>query len=197
MVFAFYHSVYLPAKLNREQHLLKELQKYTTSMTFYLQSGYNVLQSLNFSKKNLDKQVVKDIERTMIRIQEQAILDTTHFEKYKFSSLNVFHQILAIKYDVGGNARELFTRANESINFEIVKRDELYRRKRHTKSRIMVMMGIVAVIPLILSFFAKEIYAQFLSMGFIAIGLNAVLFILLLVSLFFLQRTTTNINIYD
>lgn len=197
MFFSFYHSVYLPTKLKREQFLLKELQKYATSMTFYMQSGYNVLQSLNFAKRKLDPVIKKDIEKTMIQLQEKAILDTSHFEKYKFASLNIFHQILRIKYDKGGDSKELFTRANESINFEIVKRDELYRRKRYMKLRVLLMLGMTASMPLIFVFFANELFQQFLTMGFLAVGINVCLFILLLISLFLLQKTATNISIYD
>lgn len=196
MVFGFYHSVYLPKKLEREQYLLKELQKYATTMTFYMQSGYNVLQSLDFSREKLDKEIRKDIEKTMVKLQDQAILDTSHFKKYNFAYLNIFHQILKIKYDVGGDSKELFKRANESINFEIVKRDELFRRKKYMKSRVLMMMGIVASMPLIYVFFAKDLYEQFLSMGMIAVGINAVMFIALLISLFFLQRSATDISIY-
>ncbi|RKJ18199.1 hypothetical protein D7X33_46175 [Butyricicoccus sp. 1XD8-22] len=196
MFFSFYHSVYLPERLKREQYLLKELQKYATSMTFYLQSGYNVLQSLNFAKSKLDKEIKKDIEKTMIKIQEKAVLDTSHFEGYRFNSLNIFHQILSIKYDKGGEAKELFTRANESINFEIVKRDELYRKKKYMKLRVLMMMGMAASIPLIFVFFAGDLYKQFLSMGYYAVGINAILFILLLISLFYLQRNATEVSIY-
>lgn len=196
MAFSFYHSVYLPEKLNKEQFLLKELQKYGTSMTYYLQSGYNVLHAMNLSKRKLDGQIKRDIEKTMRKLQEKAELDTSHFEKYNFNSLNIFHEILKIKYHKGGDARELFTRVNESMNFEIVKRDELYRKKRYMKHRIMVMMGMTASMPLIFVFFARDLYEQFLTMGYLAVGINASLFILLLISLFFLQRNVTDVSIY-
>lgn len=196
MVFLFYHSVYLPKKLEREQFLLRELQKYATTMTFYMQSGYNVLQALNHSRKKLAKEIREDIEKTMVKLQDEAILDTSHFEKYNFASLNIFHQILNIKYEVGGEANALFKRVNESINFEIVKRDELFRKKRYMKRRVLTMMGMVASFPLIYLFLASELYERFLSMGLFAVGINAVLFISLLISLLFLQRTATDISIY-
>ena len=82
------------------------------------------------------------------------------------------------------------------MNFEIVKRDELYRKKRYMKHRIMVMMGMTASMPLIFVFFARDLYEQFLTMGYLAIGINASLFILLLISLFFLQRNVTDVSIY-
>lgn len=196
MAFGFYHSVFLPKKLEREQYLLKELQKYTSSMMFYMQTGYNVFQSLDRSRTNLDAQIRQDIEKTMFKLQKEAELDTSHFERYNFPSLDIFHQILKIKYESGGDAKELFTRVNESINFELVKRDELYRRKRYTKKRILIMMGIVLAMPLILAVLAGGVYGYFLDVGLFAILVNVILFLAVLVSLFFLQRAVTNISIH-
>ena len=196
-ILAFMYYVYLPRRLERSQFLLKELQKYATSMTFYLQSGYNVLKALEASKKNLDQQIQKDIQRTITHLQKKATLDTSHFDKYKFPAINIFHQILRIKYEVGGDAKDLFTRVNKSVNFEIVKRDELYRRKRYMKNRVLVMMLMVLSMPLLFVLFANDIYVQFLELGYIAIGLNVLLFFLILISLYFLQRSATDISILD
>lgn len=195
MFFAFYHSVYLTKKVEHEQYLLKELQRYTTSMTFYLQSGYNVFQALNRSRHKLDEKVRQDIEKTMMKLQKEAVLDTSHFEKYNFPSLDIFHEILKIKYEKGGDTKELFTRVNESINFELVKRDELYRRKQYLKRRILIMMGITLAIPLVLVFFTSDIYNQFLEIGAFATLLGVGLFLANNISLFFLQRAVNDISI--
>lgn len=197
MLFGFYHSFYLPERLNRRFFLLKELQKYATSMTFYMQSGYNVLDALSSSRRNLDPEVKKDIERTMTRLEEDATLDTSHFEKYNFNSLNIFHQILAIKYSEGGDSRELFSRSNKSINFEIVKHDELLRKKNILKRQLIFFLGITLSMPLIFRFMAYDLQEMFLSMGAIAIGLNVLFFLGAMVSLYFIQKNATNISIYS
>ncbi|WP_047980653.1 hypothetical protein [Ornithinibacillus contaminans] len=197
MLVGFYNIVYIPRKLKKERYLLNELQKYATNMTFYMQSGYNIINSLKASKRDLDKEIKKDIDLTIEGLEKDAVLRTVHFNKYNFPAIDIFHQILQVKYDVGGNSKSLFSKANKNINFELVKRDELYRRKRQFKNKIMVMMGMSLVIPLMLRFTAGELYAAFLSLGYLAIGLNVVLFIANLISMNFLQKALADLNIIN
>lgn len=192
---SFYFLFYLPKLTDREQYLLKELQKYATNMTFYLQSGYNVLKALENARESIDPTIRKDIDKTIEILQKEARLDTEHFKKYRFSSINIFHEILKIKYEVGGKAKELFTKANKNINFEIVKRDELYRRKKYYRSKIILMVGMTLSMPLILVFMAKELYDVYLSIGFLAIGMNALLFILVLINMYMVQKETINLDL--
>lgn len=194
-VVAFYFAVYIPRKVKRQQYLYKELQKYTTNMAFYLQTGNNVLKSLQLSKKNLDKEIQKDIDKTIKILQDEARLEVDHFKKYGFHSLNIFHQILKIKYDVGGNAKDLFMKVNQSINFEIVKRDELYRRKNYLMKKAYAMVMMTLSIPLILAYAAKDLFSTFLSMGMLSIGVNVLLFMLILINLVFLHRTSSDISL--
>src|SRR5690625_7389245 len=91
-VVGFFYVVFLPKRLEREQHLFRELHKYATTMTFYMQSGYNVMQSLEASKKGLDEEVQQDIQKTLDYIRENAELKTEHFEKYIYISLDNIHQ---------------------------------------------------------------------------------------------------------
>lgn len=196
-VVGFFYGIFLPKKLEREQFLLKELHKYATTMTFYLQSGYNVLQSLKASQKKLDREIQTDIQFTIDSLLDNAELKTSHFDKYKFPAIDIFHQVLRIKYEIGGDVKELFKRVNESINFEIVKRDELFRRKKYMRNRILTMMAMVLSMPLILLFMSKDIYVQFLEMGMFANILTIFLVLLLFISLLFLQRATTDISIIE
>lgn len=196
LVFSFYFLVFIPKRMEKQVYLLKELQKYATNMTFYLQSGYNVLKALEYTKESVDRQIRKDIEKTIKILKKEARLETNHFKKYRFSSINIFHEILKIKYDVGGNAKDMFTKANKSINFEIIKRDELYRRKMHARNRVYMMIAMSLSIPLILVFSAKDLYSTYLSLGTIAIGLNVLLFVSALINLYFLQRASTDIDLH-
>lgn len=196
-VFTFHHSVFLPKQTMREQALLEELQKYSTTMTFYLQAGHNVFSSLEMSKRNLDQQIQGDIQRTIDILQREAVLDTSHFKKYNFSAIDIFHQILDVKYQVGGSAKDLFTQVNQNVNFEIVKRDELFRRKGYVKKKLYLMMAIVLGIPVLLATLANELYAQFLTGGIFSIGLVVGLFSVVSISLFFVQRNATDISIYE
>lgn len=194
-LLGFYNLVYIPIRLKREQFLLGELQKYATNMTFYMQSGYNVINSLQASTKNVDKEIKKDIEVTVNKLQKEAKLDTSHFKKYHFPAIDIFHQILQIKYEAGGNAKSLFAKANKNINFELAKRDELYRRKRFLKNKVIMMMGMALSIPLLLAFSADDLYQQFLSLGVVANTINLLLFFGVLISLNFLQKASADLNI--
>lgn len=196
-LFSFYFTVYIPKKLEREQFLMKELQKYATNMTFFLSSGYNVLQALELSKKSLDVTIKKDIQKTIDILRKKAVLNTEHFKKYKFRPIDIFHQKLKIKYTVGGKAQNLFSKVNESMNFEIVKRDELFRKKRYMRNQIIFMMIMTLSIPLLLVLFADELYQMFLEMGAVAHITSVLLFIAVLISFAILQRATTDISIQD
>lgn len=193
--FSFYFLVFIPKKIKRENQLLKELQKYATNLTFYMKSGYNVMKALESSKQNLDSEIQRDIDITIKNLKDKAELDTKHFAKYRSYSIDVFHQILRIKYEQGGKSGDLFNKINQAINFEIVKRDELYRKKLFAKRQIIMMMGMVLSLPLILRFFAGELYLTFLSLGAISIGTVAMIFTLVLISMFFLQRASAELSL--
>lgn len=195
MLFGFYILIFLPRKVAIKHDMLKDLQKYTMNMSFYLQSGFNVLNALEQSKTRMNKQVVDDIDKVIERLKEDATLDTSTFKKYQFHPIDVFHQILEIKYSKGGDARELFDKVNKALNFELVKRDELYRRKRNLKERVVMMMLMVASMPLIFYFMQHDMYVQFLSQGWLAIGLNITVYTLLLISLYFLQKNALDIEL--
>ena len=195
-LFIFHYTIYLSKTKEKEIHYLKELQKYATNMTFYLQAGNNVLKALELSKQRLDQTIQKDIDKTIKKLQSEAKLDTDHFKKYQFSSINLFHKQLKIKYEAGGNTKDLFNKVNQSINFEIVKRDELFRRKNVLKKQVILMTFMVLSIPLFLAFASKNLYDVFLSTGYLAVVANILLFSILIVNLVFLQKTTNDTSIH-
>src|SRR5690625_6961796 len=105
-VVGFFYVVFLPKKLEREQHLFRELHKYATTMTFYMQSGDNVMQSLEASKEGLDDEVQQDIQRTLDYLRENAELNTAHYEEYKIPAIDIFHQTLKINMKLVGIDRK-------------------------------------------------------------------------------------------
>lgn len=195
-LFIFRYTVVLAKEKAREIYYLKELQKYTTNMTFYLQSGYNILNSLELSKERLDKEIQKDIDKIIDTLTKEAKLDTDHFKKYHFSSINLFHKQLEIMYEAGGNPRELFDKVNQNINFEIVKRDELFRKKAALKNQVLLMMVMVLSIPLFLAFSSKQLYNMFLSTGALPIATNIILFVLLIINLIIVQKSANDTSIH-
>lgn len=195
LYFSFYYLVVIPRKVQKETYLLKELHKYATNVTFHLKAGNNVMKSLESSKENLDPIIQKDIDKTIQKLKESAELDTEHFKKYNFYSIDVFHQILKIKYEKGGKSGDLFTRINQSINFEIVKRDELYRRKKYARQQITFMMALTLSMPVIIYAFAKKLYLTFLSLGVFSIATVVGVYVLCLVSMAFLQEASSELSL--
>src|SRR5690625_5817297 len=110
------------------------------------------MQNVESVKDGLDDEVKQDIQRTFDYLRENAELKTEHFEEYKFPALDIFHQTLKIKYEVGGDTKELFYRVNQSINFEIVKKDELFRGNRYIIRRILIMIVMMIAMPVNLLF---------------------------------------------
>ncbi|MEC1158679.1 hypothetical protein [Cytobacillus horneckiae] len=196
-IFSFYHSVYIPKKVKYEQYLMKEIQKYASTMTFYLHSGNNVMQSLISSKASVDPIIQEDIDLIIRGLEEEAVLKTDHFKKYKFSGVDIFHQNLRIKYEIGGNAKQLFNRVNKAINFEIVKRDELFKEKKYIKQKIFMMIAMVLAMPLILRFFVGDVYSVYLQMGILPIANTLWVFIAVLISLYFVQKTAANTTLVN
>ena len=195
MIVLFYGSVYEPRRIRRHQELLKDLQKYTTAMTFYLSSRSNVMQAMEEAKRGLDQQIQDDLDRTIEILNEKAEVHTDHFKKYNFPSLDIFHQQLKIKYEVGGEAKELFARVNKSVNFEIVKRDEMIQGKSSVRMRVLMMFATVMAMPAIIRLMASDIYFDFLYFGSIGVMMNLIFGSAIVMSIFFLQKSTLDISV--
>ena len=152
-------------KLKRYQDNLNNLLKYVNNVTFSLRSGDGVLRSLETSVQsvNEDVHVRKDLEKTIEIMRKDTVLDATHFEKYDFPALNQFHQNLAIRYDRGGDAKELFDVIQKRMVAEMQKRDELYRRKKGLKTNILVLMGMVFATTVIMAVMTPDLWTAFLK----------------------------------
>src|SRR5699024_4593296 len=115
MAFFFQVFIYPNRKLERYQFHLSELLKYVTNVVFYLRTGNNVLHSLKLTKETVDKEIQRDIQKTIDILEKDAKLDTEHFKKYKFPALDQFHQNLGIKYERGGDNTDLFSDIQRGI----------------------------------------------------------------------------------
>lgn len=150
-------------KLKRYQDNLNNLLKYVNNVTFSLRSGDGVLRSLETSVQSVNEDVRKDLEKTIEIMRKDTVLDATHFEKYNFPALNQFHQNLAIRYDHGGDAKELFDVIQKRMVAEMQKRDELYRRKKGLKTNILVLMGMVFATTVIMAVMTPDLWTAFLK----------------------------------
>ncbi|MGG0656468.1 hypothetical protein [Rummeliibacillus pycnus] len=195
-IMGFYSMVYIPKQIEYKQNNLRALQRYTTNMTFYLQAGYNVLDSLKACKAQADGILAEDIEMTIVGLKRKAILYTDHFKKYHFDGLDVYHEILQIMYKHGGDPKALFDKPTKSINMELVYTDKLFKRKRNVRKQVYGMMGLSASMPLFVVFGTKDVYNVFLDTGFAAQFACVLYCCGFLISLYRLQKNALDISIF-
>ncbi len=196
LAFFFYYFSYLTKKLNRYQEQLSNLLKYVTNMKFFLQTGENVLYSLNSTLPTLtDKSIKKDVETIIAGLEDDAELKTDHFEKYNFPSLNQFHQNLKICYDHGGDPEELFDAVQKNMMFELDKRDELYKKRKSLALNIYILLAIVAAMPLILRFIVASQWTIFLSYKIISLAILLITLGAILAVLYFTQKKKVDISV--
>ncbi|TES48799.1 hypothetical protein E2L07_18200 [Halalkalibacterium halodurans] len=193
-LLCFYSISLLGRQLKKEQRIFSELSKYVSNVVFYLKTGKNVLFALEGAKESASDLLKKDIDKTIKTLKQEGVLDVAHFEKYNFVSLNAFHQILEIKYQMGGSVTDLFSPTSKLINFETTKRDELQREKKYSANRVYFMTGIVFAVPILLSLFASKLYADFLNSP-ITLVIFTVFYLFLLFNFLYLQKAKHDISV--
>lgn len=194
-LFFFYFFSYKNRKQKVYQDDLSSLFKYVSNTTFFLQTGENVLYAMSETLPSLNKGVREDVQKTIDILEEDAVLDTRHFEKYEFPALDQFHQNLAIKYNEGGNADDLFNSIQDNIMFELKKRDELHKKRRGFAFSVYTLIGLVIAIPVILRFIVGDLWDTFLSYSIASMSILLITQAAIMVHLYFLQRRTLDISI--
>lgn len=181
-------------KIENRMLILQELNKYTTSVTFYLNAGHNVLDALRDTLALVHPILQKDINKTLETLSQKAILDTTHFQKYHLTSLDLFHQTLLVKYDKGGQSREIFAKPFQAVQFEISEIDDLCRKKQATAKQVYMMIFFACLISLAIAFMPGDTYQNFLDMP-ISIFVLLAFYGSLLFNLFRLQKDKADISL--
>lgn len=192
--FLFYMFNVINGRVAKKEQEMRDLNNYVTSVVFYLKAGKNVLHALEETREKAGESIKDDIDKAINSIKETGNLELESFERHNFKSLDIFHQILYIKYDKGGDTNDLFKKTTKDINFEIGKRDELNMNKKYVAQQEYMMTGLVLGIPAILVFLTGTLYDQFLAVGASVVVL-AIYFGVLLSNLFFLQKKRADINV--
>lgn len=160
----FYSFSLIQRKIEKRQLEVQEINKYITSLTFYLNSGQNVPDALRNTLPLLHPILKDSVEKTLTILSTETRLDTSHFEKYHFTSLDLFHQTLLVKYEKGGKAQEMFTKPFQGVQFEISQIDDLVRKKKATAQQIYVMELFAIGIAGGMAFLPGQIYENFLKL---------------------------------
>lgn len=182
-------------KLRRYQGNLQDLLKYVTNMIFFLQTGSNVLSALENVKKTVGEDVKKDIEKTIRKLKEGAELDTSHFKKYEFPALDQFHQNLFIKYEQGGDAKDLFSQIQGNMVFELKKRDELRKKRTGLALNIYILLGLVWLMGLILRLVVTDLWFIFLEYQLASLGIITVTMLLIMFTMRQTQKHALDISV--
>lgn len=203
LIFAvpsLYYISYRNKKMKREISLLKDLNTYATTMTFFLQSGKNLRASLEATRPSLSERLQNDIDRVLKSLDQESLNpDMSVFDKYKFSPIQAFNDVLIISRDEGGDKSTMFNRVNENINFAITKHDEMVRGKRIAAKQIYFIIGAMLSIPVILSsfstFLSTQMYDQFLYYPISIVGVT-LFFAIMVTWLFKHEKKKTDTSMF-
>lgn len=187
----------LQTKTNRYQNDLKDLMKYVTTMTFHLKTGKNEMAAFRDTRKAMPKHIQTKIDIVLKGMETEAKLDTSCFKIYNFPALDVFHQILDIKYKHGGDPHILFNPINMMMSDEITKRDSLYRRKKSKALELYSMWGMVFAIPLLLVIMPSTLtlYKIFLSYKFVSFAIICVFYLCMIWNAVSIQKEKIDISV--
>lgn len=196
MTFFFYAFIFKNRKLRVYQENLSDLMKYVTNVSFFLNTGNNVLYSLQSTLDTVSSNEVRiDIQKTIDILEKDAVLDTNHFKKYDFMSLNQFHHNLAIKDEQGGENEDLFSQIQQNMLFELKKRDELYRKRNSFALNVYVLLGMVSGMMVILRLLVPELWDTFLSVTLGSFSILFITFVLILINLGMVQKHKVDISV--
>lgn len=191
---AYYYS-FLPGKLNVVQRDLAQLESYCLDISFHMQTGKTVAQTLKKVSESYNGRVGVDIKHTYEVLRNTGKLDFSHFDKYEFTALDIFHRNMLIAYQDGGDAKRLFKRPLKNMSTELVKRDELYRKNKFQRLQEYVALIIAALIPLTMKVTAGDLYAAFTEVTPAALGIMGICYGGFLLLSFKIQKRTLDISV--
>lgn len=149
--------------LKQEEDEFKSLTNIATQINFNMQNGKNVADTLEFIKDDYDGRIGADLNYTYSKLMVEGELITENFEKYGFTSFDIFLRNLQIAYHDGIDAKQLFKFPLSNINYEAIERDNLAGKNRASKRSEMMTMAIAVFIPFSLRLFAKEVFMAYLG----------------------------------
>lgn len=194
-MFFFWVFSYQDRKLKQYQEDLIQLSKYVNSIIFFMQTGSNVMNALKQAEVTLSKRIQKEVNKTITKMEEEQVLDTNHFEKYKFDALNQFHQHLALRYEKGGDTKELFGTIQNRMVLELQKRDELYRKKKGLRMNILVLLALALATTVMLAIMTPELWTVFLTYKKASLAIIAIHLALCLGLLYKVQQKAIDISV--
>lgn len=190
-----YWFYYRKNKLEVEESEFKDLTNIATQINFNMQNGKNVADTLNYIKDDYEGRVGADLDYTYSKLMAEGVLITDNFDKYGFTSFDIFLRNLQIAYHDGIDAKKLFKFPLSNINYEAIERDDLLNKNKASKKQELMTWAVGVFIPVSLRLFAKDVFMAYLGYPMVAfIGAIIVYFVLLKI-LTSLQKVALDVSV--
>ncbi len=181
--------------LKQEEEEFKSLTNIATQINFNMQNGKNVADTLEFIKDDYDGRIGADLNYTYSKLMVEGELITENFEKYGFTSFDIFLRNLQIAYHDGIDSKQLFKFPLSNINYEAIERDNLARKNRASRKQEMFTMGIAVFIPFSLRLFAKEVFMAYLGYPLPAFILATIVYFAFVFIATHLQKVALDVSV--
>lgn len=162
-VLLTYWFVYRDNVMKTDQINYRNLTNLATQIDFNMQNGMNVSNTLDSLKDSYEGSVGTELRYTSAKLKADAELETSNFDKYGFTSFDVFLRNLKIQYIEGISPKKLFKIPLTAINFEWIQRKNLLNKNRNARKVEFLSLFIMGAIPLMLRFVASDVYGIFLG----------------------------------
>lgn len=192
LTYWFYHRKNV---VDKEEEEFKSLRHIATQINFNMQNGKNVADTLLGIKDDFDGRVGADLNYMYSKLMVEGELVTDHFEKYNFTSFDIFMRNLQIAYYDGVDTKKLFKFPLSNINYESVERDNLSRKNQASKRQELMTVAIGIFIPASIRFFAKEVFMAYLGYQLIAVAFSAIIVFAFIKIACSLQRLSLDVSV--
>lgn len=168
-VVLVYWYVYQENKLSIKQEELAELESLARDITMQADVSSNTYAVIAKMAEKYNKgRIGNDVNMMFQKLKETGTLDTTRFNLYNFTPIELFMRNLEIWYTEGANTRRIFTRSVNNITFEILKRDELRKTNKGMLLQELVTTIMGASFPVVIRLTASSVYSVMIGMPFVS-----------------------------
>lgn len=160
-----YWYIYKENKLDIKQQELFELEAMARDVTMQADVARNTYEVVGKIADKYDEgRVGNDVNMMYHRLRETGELDTSRFNLYNFTPVELFMRNLEIWYTEGADTRKIFTRSVNEITFELLKRDELRKNNNQKLGQELMATALGAAFPLVVRLTAARVYSVMLGL---------------------------------
>lgn len=190
-----YWFYYRKNVLAKEESEFKDLTNIATQISFNMQNDKNVADTIAHIKEDYEGRVGADLNYTFSKLMVEGELVTDNFEKYGFTSFDIFLRNLQIAYYDGVDTKQLFKFPLSNINYEAIERDDLNRKNQASLKQELFTFFIGFLLPASVKISAKEVFMAYLGYPLVTVPVAGILFILFVLVACSLQKTRLDVSV--